>query len=259
MQDITEELLTNDVIQTRKILTECVNLLANTPQQEKYRKFLAEFREIDEQYIHSLKCFYVEHKSEIIEALSVNYLNENLGFVQDKDNVFRERFVIPVWDIRGQVAGLVGYDNLSDYKYLLSKTLGFSRKNIVFGLEDYEFILEQDYCIIVEGIFDKIRLKSLGFPCLALQGTYIPKVVYSMLGRLKGVIAIPDNDTAGISTQPYWKNINKNMSFIRITPQKDIDLFLKKKDNIKNFRTCVDDILTEWQLNLYQTKILESL
>lgn len=154
-----------------------------------------------------------------------------------------KRFVVPIRAVNGEVVALVGYYPDSR-KYITTPTFGFSREACFFNSELYESGANALGCdtFLVEGIFDSLSLRSLGFPALGNMG--LPLSVYkrSVLRRYKNIIAIPDNDLAGMSTIPMLNKLSgktkKNIwmidnphVFVRLPKGvKDIDDLVKGYD-----------------------------
>lgn len=107
------------------------------------------------------------------------------------------RFVLPIKDISGNVIALVGWakDNL---KYVTTASKHFSKATMFFGMENLcEPRRNGMGTWVVEGIFDRVSLESLGCRAFATMGinTDVRKnAMYSMMGRIVGV---PDNDVKG--------------------------------------------------------------
>ena len=90
--------------------------------------------------------------------------HDSLGFVSDSHLVYRGRFVYPVKDTRGHVAGWCGYDAFEDPKYLDSKNYGYNAKDALFyGAEMLPTYYRNNRPVfIVEGIVCCLWLRSHG-------------------------------------------------------------------------------------------------
>ena len=171
------------------------------------------------------------------------------------DYLLRGRYVVPIRDIAGKVTALVGW--FPDVKkYVTTPTYGFSKDGQFFNMECFSQSFNGDYpkykdeetgevleskglVYLVEGIFDTLSLRALGFPVLGNMGLDMSLMKTEILTRFNKVIAIPDNDKAGMGTNPYLNRISgkakkvewliKNEHVIVQLPRgvKDSDDFIK--------------------------------
>lgn len=115
-----------------------------------------------------------------------------------------DRYIVPIRDITGEVTAWVGWypDNR---KYVTTPTYGFSKNAQFFNVECYRDCWEKQDGVIflVEGIFDTLALRSLGFAALGNMGIELSPTKADMLLRYKKVIAINDNDIVGQSANKY--------------------------------------------------------
>ena len=178
------------------------------------------------------------------------------GLVDRAGNyLLKGRYTVPIRDISGRVTALVGwYPDVK--KYVTTPTYGFSKDGQFFNIECYSKSFDGDYpkykdeetgeilestgmVYLVEGIFDTLALRSLGFPVLGNMGLDMSMMKTEILSRFGKVIAIPDNDKAGMGTNPYLNRISgkgkkvewliKNENVIVQLPDgvKDSDDFVK--------------------------------
>ncbi len=131
-------------------------------------------------------------------------------------DLFRDRVLFPIMDIRGRVTGFGGRilpDSKSlievdpgglppPPKYLNSpESLLFQKSRLVFGLyQAQKHIREADAVILVEGYFDVVALHAAGFQnAVALCGTSLTQEHLRQLRRLASkIILLLDSDEAGI-------------------------------------------------------------
>lgn len=169
------------------------------------------------------------------------------------DYLLRGRYVLPIRDIQGQVIALVGWDPQGGTrKYVTTPTLGFSRDVSFFNLDCYRLAWEKwnGVVYLVEGIFDTLALRSLGFAAIGNQGLEMSLLKTYMLTRFSKVIAIPDNDNSGRSVNPYlnrfsgksskfvWRIENDHV-FVQLPDGvKDVDELLKSFDAYDDLVSC---------------------
>ena len=134
-------------------------------------------------------------KGELIEAgLAVAGKN---GGIYDK---YRNRLMLPVIDVRGDVIGFTSrvMDD-STPKYLNTpETALFKKRSILYGI-NYAKNTKRPNFILVEGNIDVITLHQAGFDnTVATMGTALTEEHVRMLGRYtKELVLCYDNDNAG--------------------------------------------------------------
>ncbi len=135
-------------------------------------------------------------KGELVEAgLAVAGKN---GGIYDK---YRNRLMLPVIDVRGDVIGFTSrvMDN-SAPKYLNTpETAIFKKRSILYGL-NYAKNTKRPNFILVEGNIDVITLHQAGFDnTVATMGTALTEEHVRILGRYtRQLVLCYDNDSAGM-------------------------------------------------------------
>lgn len=152
--------------------------------------------------------------------------HDSLGFVHNDRLVFAGRFVYPVKDTKGHVAGWCGYCGPDTPKYLDSKNYGYSAKNALFyGAERLpEYYKSDKPVIVVEGIVCCLWLRWAGFQALASLGSYLTPYMITVLKRFgRRVVVIPDADAAG---NKYRAQVRRELPLaktLQSSVAKDID------------------------------------
>lgn len=152
--------------------------------------------------------------------------HDSLGFVRESHLVYRGRFVYPVKDTRGHVAGWCGYDAFENPKYLDSTNYGYSAKDALFyGAEMLPTYYRNNRPVfVVEGIVCCLWLRSQGFQALASLGSHLTPYLVIVLKRLgRRCIVIPDADDSGTK---YRRQVEKALPMARCVQSciaKDID------------------------------------
>ena len=117
--------------------------------------------------------------------------------------MFAGRFVFPLHDEQGRVIGYAGRSvDETEPKYLFpSSEKGFQKRHLLFNLHREIKELDPDEpVIVVEGFFDCLRVKTLGYPCVALLGAALSKEQEQLLAAyFQRVILLLDGDKAGQS------------------------------------------------------------
>ena len=150
-------------------------------------------------------------KRELIDAgLAVAGKN---GGVYDK---FRNRLMLPVIDLRGDVIGFTSrVMDGSAPKYLNTpETAIFKKRSILYGI-NYAKSTKRDNLILVEGNIDVITLHQAGFDnTVATMGTALTEEHARLLSRYtKELVLCYDNDNAGKDATQRAIGILKNADF----------------------------------------------
>lgn len=159
-------------------------------------------------------------------------VSEKNGRIFDR---FRNRFMFPIIDVRGNIIGFGGrvLDD-SKPKYLNTpETAIFNKRKNLFGL-NLAKKSKLGYLILVEGNMDVVALHQYGFDCaVASLGTSLTDEQAALLSRYtEQVYLIYDGDTAGQNaTQraiPMLEKAGIRVKVLKMRDAKDPDEFLKK-------------------------------
>ena len=212
-----------DIVQVREELTQWTTKIASLPEQSDNREAVADYRKVSPTLFEKDNCFYVLNKAYLREHMGMAYFDKRFGIAEDETTLFTERFIIPVYDFNGKVAGFVGYDNISGVKYINSKNPGYRRGKILLGAQNFLEYLQHRYVIIVEGIFDYYSLRNHGLPVWSTLGVLLTRFQMEYLKYFDRVIVIGDGDATG----------DKLVSRLRKWTSYDFILFSKSPDELK--------------------------
>lgn len=215
---------------------ELVRYLIKDEEQLKILKMLSERRGFRLRDIVRRGIFAVPDRDEL------DYLLESWG--KDFEGCFglgvedvglvTEGFIIPVLDSSNRVLFYINYNwervEGRHYINVFPDRLGELKTNIkMFGAHNLEKGLKEGWVVVVEGIFDAIRLESEGIPAVALMGSKLMRYHQLFLERFEKVVYIPDNDTTG---EQGWRSVSAGLeNVIRIdviSKYKDVDEFALK-------------------------------
>ena len=265
----------------RGSLTDHIERLYNLDGQSETREFLSEFRKMPLEAIEKAKIVYSESREFISENVDIA-MSDYLGFTYNGDNIFRERFIIPIPDIQGNICGMAGYDADSSIKYLFTNTMYFDKSCSFYNIDKYNSIMSKGYVIVIEGFFDSIRLSSIGFEeNLALMGVRLSDYHVRVLNRIPLKILLGDGDEPGQNGMKFWsKSIGGKKAIIHIKPvevtdlrtyinpdtdeeeqkevattTKDIDAICKfQPERVGEFKRLIKKIIKESESPFYTTK-----
>ena len=190
-----------------------------------------------------------------ISALAMKkYFPEELGIWGFNGFLLENTYMLPIRDMMGNIIAIVGW--VPGKKYITTASEYFDKSCLFFGLEQFSYYNPALYkgnktypFFIVEGIFDCLALRSLGFRCLGNMGITGSPVKAKIMTLAKKVIAIPDGDKPG---QDVVKNdrwlLPENGTYVSIPTSseelgiKDVDDLIKSvpaKEVIGYFKTFI--------------------
>lgn len=236
-----------------------------TEQGVKARKYL-ENRGIDEAIIREFNIgLSLSDKDTLYKVLSNKKYDldkiANLGLVNkvglDIYDVFTNRIMIPIEDLKGQVVGFTGriFNNETDTaKYMNTKeTEIFKKGHILFNYHNArKSIRDAKEVVVVEGNMDAITLSAKGIKnVVALMGVALSTEQINVLKKLKvPVILMLDNDSAGmdatVKNGELLQSAQIDTRVVRLTGAKDPDEYIRLKgvnalkDNIKHALKYID-------------------
>lgn len=236
-----------------------------TEQGVKARKYL-ENRGIDEAIIKEFNIgLSLSDKDTLYKVLSNKKYDldkiANLGLVNkvglDIYDVFTNRIMIPIEDLKGQVVGFTGriFNNETDTaKYMNTKeTEIFKKGHILFNYHNArKSIRDAKEVVVVEGNMDAITLSAKGIKnVVALMGVALSTEQINVLKKLKvPVILMLDNDSAGmdatVKNGELLQSAQIDTRVVRLTGAKDPDEYIRLKgvnalkDNIKHALKYID-------------------
>jgi len=187
-------------------------LLTESPAAQNVRDYLAR-RQILPETMAAFKLGYALDEWESLKShfIKRGYTAEELlaaGLLVERNNApgydrFRNRFVIPIRDKRGQVIGFGGRALAEDQvpKYLNTpQTDLFDKSSVLYGLDvARQQIRQQDEVVIVEGYMDVIQAHQQGATNVVAQmGTALTEQQLKLIAPLatKIILAL-DADAAG--------------------------------------------------------------
>ena len=172
-----------------------------------------------------------DHYSRILAEFG--YDLEEQGFSNPK--LFKEGYMIPCYDHIGDTMFYINYSATrgSKYKYLMvypqNKEIREALTQIkVYGLEDSLLAHQEDRLFVVEGSFDRLRLKSQGLPVIATLGTKVTQYARDYMGRFSRVYYIGDNDYAGKKSFKDLRGHGLLLNKQYVPSGKDVDDFGKE-------------------------------
>jgi len=120
-------------------------------------------------------------------------LAEYFGMGYCSRGYFQDRIVVPVHDGEGKLLGYIGRaTNAMEPKYLLPR--GFPLGKILFNMHR---VKDAERVVVVEGVFDAVRVHAAGYPVVALLGSQLTQGQAVLLRGFRSVVYLLDGDEAG--------------------------------------------------------------
>ena len=174
------------------------------------------------------------YPDKVLEATGLSVPRQSGSGYYDR---FRNRLMIPIWDVSGKVIAFGGRAlEPKEVKYLNSPETPLYRKGAhLYGLNVAErAIRERKVVIVVEGYFDAIMLHAHGFDhAVAALGTALTTDQARLLGRYaQTVVLLFDPDAPGIGAArrnlEHLINVDLNWRIVLLSGGLDPDAFLRK-------------------------------
>lgn len=212
---------TTEIKESRKVLNELVAFCKALPYQEEQTQFFANLRKVKPETLKSLDGFFITEETPV-SWIPEKFHHDSYGFVEGSRLIYSGRFVYPIKDIDGDVAGFTGYDKFEEPKYLDSKNYGYKAKQtMLYGMES---IYDEDYIVVVEGPACRVYLKEVGINAASLLGSYMSPYVIEILKRFgRRCIIIPDADDAGNKLVAQCKRSLPCAQVLQSKIAKDVD------------------------------------
>lgn len=229
--------------------TQYTKVLSSMCDKDKLKEF-AEIRKMPLKAVQEAGIFYVDNMAKMIIPDYIEQLND-FGVISENNNkpIFNERWVIPIKESRGMVQNLVGYTPYADERYIYGTAKFYDRLDTLWGLENIGIAYSAGYAIVLEGITDAMRVRSLGYPmAFATCGTGKRVNSFKILNRCRyGIIEIPDRDKAGDSNRKNW---TPNRSVLINTPlnYKDSDETVRESEDGAEWLKQYIDMGIDWLL-----------
>lgn len=217
LQILSQEEQESKVEDVRKQLNKAVQYFTTTEVTKEQLPHFAEFRKLKLQTLQNAQVFYVD------DNVPEEFSQDSLGLMAGDYVTFQERFVFPVFDVKGDVMGFCGYDVESSAKYLDSHNYGYSAKSYsCYGMEKMEEYYQSDELLIVtEGIICCQAARECGIQSLALLGSQMSPYMEKVLERFGDrVVVFMDSDEAGTK---FRRRISKKFRCAQSCIAKDLD------------------------------------
>jgi len=187
-------------------------------------------------------------------------LADKIGIIKKSEkgnyyDTFHERIIFPIKNLQNDVIGFNTRTILKDKKiprYLLTnETEIFNRKQIYYGYDKTKRAIEKkNICILVEGIFDFLRLYESGIKnCIPLLGGH-----YNEIKNVNTYYLMMDFDKAGIKySSEIGSRLIKEGKIVRICRNKKDPDDLNREEMISAIKDA-DDFIDWYISKIYRYK-----
>lgn len=211
----------------------------DSESQMNYLKLIGEVRELPLEVLENEEAIFIPNETYVTAFAGSNAaLNEN-GFYYNGEAIWHDYLIFPIRNINNEAKGIGGFcprlylqaKETNDYSlhyYSYSGKSLFNKGAYLFwGRDGFTKAYEAGYVILVDGMFDAIQLRRLGFNAAALMGSYLTDAIIAQLRFFKKIIIVTDNDEAGFKLETKLGFIHKNCAYLRQSFDKDIDGAIK--------------------------------
>ena len=217
LQILSQQEKVSSIVETRKQLNKAVEYYTSTDLNKEQLPMFAKFRELKLETLKQANVFYTDG------TVPEEFSHDSLGLIHGDFPMFADRFVYPVYDVKGDVMGFCGYDVESAAKYLDSQNYGYIAKQYsCYGMEKLEeYYNNQELVIVTEGIVCCLAAREAGVQALALLGSQMSPYMHQVLERFgKRVVIFMDSDEAGTK---FRKRLKNTFRCAQSTVAKDLD------------------------------------
>lgn len=221
-------------------------------------------------YLISKKCFFVPNPDYMIHYFGSECCTYEYGCYNSGKCLWLGHLVIPIRNAYGELVGFTGYNpfshiirkenesikNIEDKKevppkYIISSSRVFDRNKFLLVPNGYDRMVKDDYCVVVDGVFDSLLLGYLGLNSLCNLGSYTNDGTLFPMMLVSKVFIAPDNDEAGIKLKNMIISRIPNARVIYQNKCKDIDGYIKLfgTDNFK--LKFYDSLKSKYKCDVY--------
>jgi len=223
------------------------------------------YRDTDIELLRKYKSFIIFNDTYLLDITGGMADLEMYGLYYRETCKFKGRLVIPITGFDGRVYGFVGYDNGNEkeklkesevfVKYLYTGEVAFKKeRHMLMSRDEFEKAVDCGYVCIVDGIFDKITLTSLGIPAVSILGSHLSKYHKYYLKYIKKWVVVSDNDSAGKKLFEYCKSVHTDTVQLKFVGAKDIDELMRKTEKEVLWQAIGEMKITGFRLNIDMDK-----
>lgn len=216
--------------------------------QMKYLKVIAEARTMPVDWIEKVKGVFIPNNDYMYFLFGQEIFQYDC--YRDGQCIWDNALIFPVYGVDEKVAGFAGFFPFKyvdhedgEYYYSYSSSSVFQKgKHLYLPNSSIMKAIEDEYLIVVDGLFDAISLSSFGYNVASFMGSKVTAERVMQLRFVKNVLVASDNDKAGITLYTDLKKQLKRVELLPHKETKDIDEVLKSDKSLE-FRQFLDQKL----------------
>ena len=210
--------------------------------QKIFLEYIAKnIRKMPVEEFYKRRMFFVPNDEYLLYYFGNEILSSKLGIYGDNNYCkYYKRLIIPIPNFNNEIVGFCGYDNGEDVeddnfiKYLYPPRSALKKERYLFlSRDEYVKAIQEDYIIIVDGMFDKIALNMIGLNAASIMSSSISEYHKEYLRAIKHIIVFHDIDQAGFELFAAVKKAFPNAIAIHQTDEWDADDYLKREEGKK--------------------------
>lgn len=217
------------------------NVVSRDEQKLWVTEAATEIRKMPPEELIAREFIYVPNDIYMLHYFGAEIAEYKYGVYREEQCNLYKRLIYPIRGFNGQVVALGGWSCDSEWKYVYSPdTLWDKSKYFYINPDDFAKALDDDYLMIVDGIFDAINLNRLGLHAASLMGSNLSNWHKQYLKMFKYIIVVPDNDNAGVHLVKMLKKYRHDVIVLWQGKYKDIDDYIKFQDTKSLIEQCND-------------------
>lgn len=222
-----ERIYDEDFESQRIFLTHIAENIRHMPVEEFYKR----------------RMFFVPNDEYMVHFFGTEILSKKYDMYYDSKMCrYYKRLAMPIQNFNGEISAFCGYDDGSEYggenfiKYLYPGYSSLHKDRFLYiGRDEYVKAVQEDYIMLVDGMFDQVRLESFNFNAASIMSSNYTKYHQEYISVIKHKIVVPDNDEAGLKLARKIRESYPDAVIMYQTECKDIDQYLQKPENVKRF------------------------
>lgn len=202
-------------------------------EQSGFLSVIAEARNMPVQWIKDARGIFIPNNEFMLEMFGVDILAYDC--YRDGLCVWDNALIFPICGADELVAGFAGFfpfdyldkENDTNYYAYSSQTVFQKGRFLYFPQGNLIHAVQDEYLLLVDGIFDAISLCGYGYHAAALMGSNPTQEILMQLRFVKHVILVADNDSAGYRLFDKLQKHLYNVELFKFSGTKDADEALK--------------------------------
>lgn len=213
--------------------------------QEQFLDALKHIRYADVEYLRKIGCFFVPNQDYLEYYIGPRCYNPEYDLYNyNGECKWLGHYVFPIRGAQDDLVALVGFNPLSKKimedninsglpndappKYIVSNKNVFDRSGYLFIPNGYRKMIEDNYVIVVDGVFDAVTPASMGFNTACMLGSDVNDKMLFILSMVDRIYVARDNDDAGLRLYNSIKRFIPRAMPLTQSKSKDLDGYIRE-------------------------------